>query len=119
MSAAILLNLVRPELKKLSEKFDLLTDYLKRVAGGEFLSFNNSVFLSERETADRNFALAYYMRENGCFPAGFRLQECLDFYFQVVQWWWWGGGQCCQLALSNARFHELDIFENDLALKMI
>ena len=46
-------------------------------------SFNNSIFLSERETADRNFALAYYMKENKCFPKGFVLQECLDFYFQV------------------------------------
>ena len=46
-------------------------------------SFNNSVFLSEKDTADRNFALAYYMKENKCFPKGFALQECLDFYFQV------------------------------------
>ena len=46
-------------------------------------SFNNSVFLSERETADRNYALSYYMKENKCFPKGFNLQECLDFYFQV------------------------------------
>ena len=45
--------------------------------------FNNSVFLSERDTADRNFALAYYMKENNCFPKGFVLQDCLDFYFQV------------------------------------
>ena len=28
-------------------------------------------------------ALAYYMKENDIFPKGFRLQECLDFYFQV------------------------------------
>ena len=26
------------------------------------------VFLSERDTADRNHALAYFMRENKCFP---------------------------------------------------
>ena len=82
MSAAILLNVVNPEMK-ISEKFDFLSDYIQRMAGGEFLSFNNSVFLSERETADRNYALAYYMKENNSFPAGFRLQECLDFYFQV------------------------------------
>ena len=50
-----------------------------------FSSFNNSVFLSERETADRNYALSYYMKENKCFPKGFNLQECLDFYFQVIK----------------------------------
>ena len=105
MSAAILLNVVNPEMK-ISEKFDFLSDYIQvatyyilcfmvygpykqvnlfqqRMAGGEFLSFNNSIFLSERETADRNYALAYYMKENDIFPKGFRLQECLDFYFQV------------------------------------
>lgn len=82
MSCAILLNLIHQEMK-MSEKFDFVTEYLRKIAGGEFVSFNNSVFLSERETADRNFALAYYMKENNCFPKGFILQECLDFYFQT------------------------------------
>ncbi len=76
---------VHPEMK-LSEKFDFVTDYIRRIGGGEFLGFNNSgilrkdlsfpnkfkcfflvkflVFLSERETADRNYALTYYMKEN-------------------------------------------------------
>lgn len=41
-------------------------------------------FLSERETADRNYALGYYMREHKCFPEGAtNLVEILDFYFQV------------------------------------
>lgn len=44
-------------------------------------------FLSERSTADRNFALAYYMRENKCFPSGTDLVETLDFYFQVSSAW--------------------------------
>lgn len=82
MSCAMLLSLVKPEMK-ISEKFDFVMEYLKKIGGGEFMSFNNSIFLSERETADRNFALAYYMKENKCFPKGFVLQECLDFYFQT------------------------------------
>lgn len=53
------------------------------MSGGEFVSFNNAVFLSERENADRNYALAFYMRENKCFPEKINLRECLDFYFQV------------------------------------
>ena len=53
------------------------------MAGGEYLSFNNDVFLSERETADRNYSLAYHMKEKGAFPKGFRVQECMDFYFKV------------------------------------
>jgi glutaminase len=53
------------------------------MSGGQFVGFNNAVFLSERENADRNYALAFYMRENKCFPEKINLRECLDFYFQV------------------------------------
>ncbi|XP_040578075.1 glutaminase liver isoform, mitochondrial isoform X3 [Lepeophtheirus salmonis] len=82
MSSAILLNLIHPEMK-MSEKFDYVLEYLRKMAGGESIGFNNSVFLSERDTADRNYALAYYMKEKKCFPKGFELQNCLDFYFQT------------------------------------
>ena len=82
MSAAILLHKVSPELP-MSSKFDLVMNYFNKMAGSECIGFNNSVFLSERDTADRNFALAYFMKENKCFPQGFNLQETLDFYFQV------------------------------------
>lgn len=34
----------------------------RRIAGGEYVGFNNAVFLSERSTADRNLALAYFMK---------------------------------------------------------
>jgi len=82
MSASILLNLVKPEMP-MSEKFDLVMENFGKMAGGEHIGFNNSVFLSERDSADRNFALAYFMKENKCFPKGFNLQETLDFYFQT------------------------------------
>jgi glutaminase len=38
------------------------------MAGGLNVGFSNSVFLSERDTADRNHAIAYFMREQKCFP---------------------------------------------------
>ena len=69
----------------MSAKFDLVMSYFNKMAAGEKIGFNNSVFLSERDTADRNFALAYFMKENKCFPDGFNLQETLDFYFQVCK----------------------------------
>ena len=31
-------------------------------------NYNVQIFLSERESSDRNHALAFFMRENGCFP---------------------------------------------------
>ena len=51
---------------------------------GETVGFNNSVFLAEREVADRNYALAYYMKENKCFPKGINIKECMDFWYQVT-----------------------------------
>ena len=87
MSAAILLHLVRKEMN-IAKKFDFVFDFFKRMAGGEYLGFNNSIFLSERDSADRNFALAHFLRENDCFPppsSNSNISDLLDFYFQVIK----------------------------------
>lgn len=47
--------------KDLSERFTLIQNYFSRLAGGTKIGFNNSVFLSERSTADRNRAIAYFL----------------------------------------------------------
>lgn len=80
--SALIQTLVYPEMT-LAEKFDYIQDFFQKSAGGERFGFNNSVFLSERDAADRNYALAFYMRENKAFPEKTNLRECLDFYFQV------------------------------------
>ena len=67
MSAALLLYMVKPELS-ISEKFEFVHNFFSRMAGGLNVGFQNSTFLSERDNADRNHALAYIMREGGCFP---------------------------------------------------
>jgi len=89
MSAALLLYMVKPELT-ISEKFEFVLSFFQRMTGGQSVGFNNSVFLSERENADRNQALAYFMREQGCFPSGINnaggtidIKNILDFYFQL------------------------------------
>ncbi|XP_064115781.1 glutaminase liver isoform, mitochondrial-like isoform X1 [Macrobrachium nipponense] len=74
--------LIKPQLSA-ADRFDYVFNLYKRLVAGEYLGFNNAVFLSERECADRNFALAYFMRENKCFPENTRLHETLDFYFQL------------------------------------
>ncbi|GAB0097014.1 Glutaminase [Sergentomyia squamirostris] len=78
---SLLKTLVKPEMT-LAEKFDYTMQWFKRMAGGENLGFNNAVFLSEREAADRNYALGFYMREHKCYPDKTNLRECMDFYFQ-------------------------------------
>ena len=64
------------------DKFDLLLDRWQDLVGIERPTFNNTVYLSERQTADRNFALAYFMRENDAFPDNTDIHEVLDTYFQ-------------------------------------
>ncbi|XP_076222129.1 glutaminase isoform X6 [Nomia melanderi] len=78
---SLLKSLIKPEMT-LAEKFDFTMNYFKRLAGGENLGFNNAVFLSEREAADRNYALGFYMREHNCYPDKTNLREIMDFYFQ-------------------------------------
>ncbi len=73
----------------ISDRFDHVTNLWTRLAGGVRPGFSNATYLSERATADRNFALGYSMREHGAFPAGSDLVEDLEFYFQ-----------CCSLEMT-------------------
>ena len=84
MSAA----LIRRDLP-VADRFDHVVESWTRLAGGARPGFNNSVYLSERTTADRNFALGYSMREHGAFPEESSLIEDLEFYFQ-----------CCSLEMT-------------------
>lgn len=73
--------LIRQELAP-SDRFDFVAETWRRLAGGYRPGFSNATYLSERSTADRNFALGYSMRETGAFPEGTDLIETLEFYFQ-------------------------------------
>jgi glutaminase len=69
-----------------AQRFDFFKKEVERMSGkiGK-ISFDNSVFLSEKQHADRNMSLAYYMRENGAFDGTLSpsiIQEHLDLYFQ-------------------------------------
>lgn len=71
------------------ERFDHVIGAWQTLCGGEKPRFSTSVYLSERETADRNFALAHYMRERDAFPGDVDMKDVLDFYFQ-----------CCSLEVN-------------------
>lgn len=73
--------LIRPKWT-MADRFDHMLKTWTRMAGGRQASFNNAVYHSEKATADRNFALGYFMRENRAFPRGTDLIQTLDFYFQ-------------------------------------
>ena len=74
----------------IADRFDIVNKTWKALCGGKNVNFNNSVYLSERQTADRNFALAYFMREKNAFPEKTNLTETLEFYFQ-----------CCSIESST------------------
>ncbi len=73
--------LVRQDLDA-ADRFDHVRARWRALCGGRKVGFNNAVYQSERQTADRNYALGYYMREHGAFPAGTDLIDTLEFYFQ-------------------------------------
>lgn len=74
-------SLVRRDLDQAS-RFDYMLSIWERLNGIARPTYHNSVYLSEKNTADRNFALAYFMRENNAFPENTNVREALDFYFQ-------------------------------------
>ena len=81
-------SLIHPE-QEFADRFDHVMNTWQTLSGGEKAGFSNAVYLSERATADRNFALGYFMRENGAFPASTDLVQTLEFYFQ-----------CCSIELN-------------------
>ncbi|XP_030639448.1 glutaminase liver isoform, mitochondrial [Chanos chanos] len=80
--AIVISSLLKPGSNK-AEKFDYMMEYVKRMAGQEYVGFSNATFQSEKETGDRNFAIGYYLKEKKCFPNGADMMAALDFYFQL------------------------------------
>jgi glutaminase len=68
--------------KEQADRFDYILNTWKKLCAGKYVGFDNPVYLSEKETADRNFALGYFMRENGAFPEDTDIIETLELYFQ-------------------------------------
>ena len=85
-------SLIKPG-KSSAERFDYVLDTWKSMTGGKQPYFNNAVYLSEKQTADRNFALAYFMNENKSFPENTELQATIEFYMQ-----------CCSIELTTDCF---------------
>lgn len=70
-------------------RFEYVMDRWRALCGDEMPRFSTSIFLSERETSDRNHALAYYMRERDAFPDLVDMHDVLEFYTQ-----------CCSIELN-------------------
>lgn len=65
-----------------ADRFDYVLKMWERLCAYRKPQFNNSVYLSELDTADRNYALAYMIKETGKFPPRTDLHKTLQLYFQ-------------------------------------
>jgi len=70
-----------------SERFEYILKSFEKISGNiGKIGFDNSVFLSEAQHADRNLSLAYYMRENKAYDGKMssnEMRQHLDLYFQT------------------------------------
>lgn len=89
-AGAIMCGALIKQGKDASDRFDHVMRLWRDCAGNEKVGFDNAVYLSERQTADRNFALGYFMREKKSFPPGVDLLDALEFYFQ-----------CCSIEITT------------------
>lgn len=87
-SGAIMTTSLLYPKEEMSLRFEKLMETWTKLSGGfQKIGFNNSVFLSEKSTADRNYALAYFMQETNSnkpigFPSDTDLHTTLELYFQ-------------------------------------
>ncbi|AYE35398.1 glutaminase A [Clostridium septicum] len=62
------------------EKLNKIIDFLKRATNNDDITVNEEVYISEKETGDRNRSLAYFMKSNGILTGN--VEEILDLYFK-------------------------------------
>lgn len=91
--AMMISSLIEPK-KDPAERFETVSNFLEDLSGGiGKIGFDNCVYLSEKQTANRNISLGFYMLENGSFPeyvSGENLKNHLNLYFQ-----------CCSIQINT------------------
>lgn len=66
--------------RDINEKLEKILDFMKSVTDNHNISVNEEVYLSEKETGNRNRALAYFMKSTGVLDGD--IEEILDLYFK-------------------------------------
>ena len=66
-----------------ADRLEHIMQLVGALCGNQRCGLNSAVWHSERETADRNFALAHYMRERGAFPENTEILPTLDYFFSA------------------------------------
>ncbi|MDW7672648.1 MAG: glutaminase A [Bacillota bacterium] len=65
----------------IEDKFDRILTMIREMAGNNSLQVNETVYLSEKRTGDRNRALAYFMKSTGIISVD--VEDLLDAYFRL------------------------------------
>ena len=72
------------------QRFEYIISKWKEICGEDAVGFNNGVYLSEKRTANRNYALSHLMMENNIFPENTNIENTLELYFQ-----------CCSITMNS------------------
>ncbi|MCK8828264.1 glutaminase A [Natroniella acetigena] len=62
------------------EKFKRILNFFRKLAKNDKLKLDQEIYLSEKETGDRNRSLAYYMKDQGIIEGD--VEEIVDLYFK-------------------------------------
>jgi glutaminase len=63
-----------------SQRFSETVQNWQKLAAGRPITFDNTVFLSEKNTNDINIALAYLMKAKKAFPEGTDIEDIVEYY---------------------------------------
>ena len=66
--------------KNIEEKLEKILAFMRAVTNNDEIDVNEEVYLSEKETGNRNRALAYFMKSTGALDG--EVEEILDLYFK-------------------------------------
>ncbi len=61
-------------------KYERILDFVRRLMDNDTIGINEEIYLSEKDTGDRNRALAYFMKSKGMLEGD--VEEILDLYFK-------------------------------------
>ena len=64
------------------ERYEYILNTWRSIVGKNSVGFDNGVYLSEKNTANRNYALSHLMMENNIFPENSDMEKTLELYFQ-------------------------------------
>lgn len=66
--------------KNVEERLECVLDLLRKMTGNPHIQVNEAVYRSEKKTADRNRALAWFLKDSGVLTGD--VEETLDLYFR-------------------------------------